>query len=690
MGDVPVRLSSSQIEDILNSLPKYPQSAPYISEKRLSELKQRIFLILKHDIVIKLSKIEELKREIAKQFLSCLLSPGTPIGVITAESIMAPITQATLNAFHFTGTEKGAVSGVTLISEMTAASLLRKNPKAYIHFRNHSLSYDEVYEMYPLLVGITIDSLRLDGEAEYLNVEFDEDGEPMNEWWYSIFLKENEFKNPSHRSPSFLRLKFDTSKLYEYKITTSDIAEKLMINRDFVNGCWCVASPTKIGIVDVFADVDNLSSHQEIINYLNLVTDNSSISDIFFGKILIPKLKYITMRGIPRNENLTPKNYKTLDIILRNDIFNEEKRIYSIRLNKYELRTKMIPVSKLITLLELSGSKVLYHVSDSNKEVWGSGVSSSIRSEISMDLYSKMSIFVESDGDPLKAISDELKKINKEDENGNLSYDRGNPPALVRASEYWYAEIGGNEKVNLEELILLDFVDYKKCYSNEYESMSRVFGIEVARNRLIQDYHSLLSDPYINSKYIVNEVNIQTSPGFITSVSANGAARQNTGTLAKASFQEATTTFIRAALYGKEDPVRDTSSAIFLGKRIALGTGGVSVIKDTLKSEALVGSQTVLDVLHGENFNIDDLPMGHVLGYGGEHVLYREFGDDTYGGLPEWYLPPEPIKTSLPLPPIIKKLLSFNLMNMVRTKSIPNGEVTSIDMDKFERVVSTF
>lgn len=686
----PRKLKHHEIIDILDSIPEYPKIAPLIPEKRLQQIKERIYVVLKHDIEIAPSQIEKLKEQTILCFLRCLMTPGTPLGVITAEAIMAPVTQATLNAFHFTGTEKGAVSGVNQISEIMAASIQRKNPKAFVHFKNHNLCYDEIYEMYPKIVGITIHSLRQDVEVEYLTVEMDEDGNPVNEWWYEYFLKENEFKNPGYRSNSYLRIRFDTTKLYEYKITTSDIAEKLMINRDFVNGCWCVASPTKIGIVDIYADVDNLSSHQEITNYLNLVTDNESVSDIFFGKILIPKLKFITMKGIPRNENLIPKKYTTTDIILQTNPFIEgEEGVYSIRLNKHEMRTKLIPQSKLAALLEMCGSKIIYYVDENKKEVWGKGVSQRLKDEILLDLYKHLTIFVENtNSHPISAISAKIKEISVEDDKGNVLYDRSNPPDVIRASEYWYAEIDGNEKVNLEEILLLDFVDYRKCYSNEYDSLSRIFGIEVARNRIIQDYLSLLSDPYINPKYIVNEVNIQTSPGFITSVSANGAARQNTGTLAKASFQEATTTFIRAAIFGKEDNVKDTSSAIFLGRKISIGTGGVNVIRDTNKSEALVGVQTILDVINSDSFNIDDLPMGRVLGYGGEHVMYREFGDDTYGGLPEWYLPPEPVKTNLPLPPIIQRLLSFNLMNMVRIKSIPNGEVTNFETSNFEKIFS--
>lgn len=664
----PRPLTNKEIKFVLDSLPHFPDSIPYVPGKIREEIQKRLFLVLKDDnLKIEEDKIFELIKIQNEAFTRAIFTPGRPIGIITAEAIIGPVTQATLNAFHHTGTDKGAVNGVQSIGELTAATQNRKRPQAEVHFINKNLTYDEIYALQSKLLGVTLFSLLLHGEYKSVEREFspDEDvkGEPINDWWYKYYLSiNNEFVNPSLRNDNFYRLHFNVDKLYEFNITTTDICNKLMIDPEFNNGCWCIASPTHFGIVDVFADSDNLSSLQKVTNILNIVSDNNSISDIFFGKILVPSLKFINIKGIAHNENLVPRSHKTLDLILRTEKTGVDS-FYIIRINEGVRRIKMIPKEKLISLLEECGIEVYFNGNTLLP------LPKELEEEIEDDMSLHSSLIVKSiEGSPDTVVIDKLKEMNKEDEiTKKPSYDKSSPPNLIKYSQYFYAVVEGSEKVNLEELLALDIVDEKRTFSNEYEDMNRIFGIEVPRNAMIREYSLLLSDPYINPAYIINEVNIQTSPGFITAVSASGAARQNTTTLQRASFQEATNIFIKAAIFGKKDSVKDTSSSIFLGKRIALGTGSVNVISDFNKKMQLVGEQNIAELINNDNFNIDDIPRGQTLGYGDNKVMYTEFGsEEELGGMPNWHLPPVPHRKKGPIPEFIKRIITFNVMNEVK------------------------
>lgn len=55
----------------------------------------------------------------------CVISPGTPVGVVAVQSFSERLTQATLNSFHLSGTKDSPVVGVQSILEMLKAT---KNP----------------------------------------------------------------------------------------------------------------------------------------------------------------------------------------------------------------------------------------------------------------------------------------------------------------------------------------------------------------------------------------------------------------------------------------------------------------------------------------------------------------------------------------------------------------------------------
>jgi len=65
----------------------------------------------------------------------------------------------------------------------------------------------------------------------------------------------------------------------------------------------------------------------------------------------------------------------------------------------------------------------------------------------------------------------------------------------------------------------------------------------------------------------------QTSMGVILPITANGAARQNTGPLQKASFAKPMEAIEEAAFFGRKEAIMSVATSLFVGKKIRIGTG---------------------------------------------------------------------------------------------------------------------
>jgi hypothetical protein len=151
---------------------------------------------------------------------------------------------------------------------------------------------------------------------------------------------------------------------------------------------------------------------------------------------------------------------------------------------------------------------------------------------------------------------------------------------LGKSAEYIYGITNGT---NLIDALAHPLVDSRYTKSNNAHEMIKALGVEAARNFLVLEYiRNFKGD--IEPRHIMLCVDFQTSLGVLLPITSRGAARQQTGPLAKGSFEHAMNTFLEAAAFGKYEEIKSTSTSIFVGKRMILGTGS---FKAKLDVEAL-------------------------------------------------------------------------------------------------------
>ena len=135
---------------------------------------------------------------------------------------------------------------------------------------------------------------------------------------------------------------------------------------------------------------------------------------------------------------------------------------------------------------------------------------------------------------------------------------------------------------NMIDIINNDIVDFTQCKSNDIIEMYEMFGIEAAREILIEEVSSVVDDAgeYINPRHIEILCDIMTSKGELISINRQGINRGDIGPLAKCSFEDTTDQLIKSSIFSEIDNLNGVSSNIMLGQRIKVGTGYSEIYLD--------------------------------------------------------------------------------------------------------------
>jgi DNA-directed RNA polymerase II subunit RPB1 len=172
----------------------------------------------------------------------------------------------------------------------------------------------------------------------------------------------------------------------------------------------------------------------------------------------------------------------------------------------------------------------------------------------------------------------------------------------------WILETDG---INLLSIFNSKYVDYINTYSNDILEIYDCLGIEAARNALIEEVTSIMSDAsYINQRHINLLCDIMTNKGIITPINRQGINRGDVGPLAKCSFEDTTDQLIKAGLFGEKDKLNGVSSNIMMGQVIKAGTGMCDILLD---EEKLIEGLEGLNIPQGNFIDISDKNIDNLL-----------------------------------------------------------------------------
>ena len=142
---------------------------------------------------------------------------------------------------------------------------------------------------------------------------------------------------------------------------------------------------------------------------------------------------------------------------------------------------------------------------------------------------------------------------------------------------------------NLQHILSLDYIDVNRTYSNNIMEMQEHLGIEAARKCLFKEICDVMEfdGGYINYHHIGLLCDRMTCNKKLVSIFRHGINNDNIGPIAKASFEETSEMFLKAARHGELDEMRGVSANIMCGQPGYFGTGACSVYLNTVDMQKM-------------------------------------------------------------------------------------------------------
>jgi len=145
--------------------------------------------------------------------------------------------------------------------------------------------------------------------------------------------------------------------------------------------------------------------------------------------------------------------------------------------------------------------------------------------------------------------------------------------------EIWVLDTTGT---NMIDIFALDFIDFTRTISNDIIEIQDVLGMEAVRQSLYNEFTDVLEfdGAYINHHHYSLLVDRMTFTEKIVAVFRHGLNNDDTGPIAKASFEETPEQFLKAARHGELDIMKGISACIMVGDQGHYGTSSFQVMLD--------------------------------------------------------------------------------------------------------------
>lgn len=128
---------------------------------------------------------------------------------------------------------------------------------------------------------------------------------------------------------------------------------------------------------------------------------------------------------------------------------------------------------------------------------------------------------------------------------------------------------------NLKDIIEVKGVDRDRVLSNDIHDVLRVFGVEAARNTIMNEIKRVIETQGldINERHLRLVADAMTSSGIVKGVTRMGIITDKASVLARATFETPDKEFINATIKGARDELNSVIENILLNQPIPVGTG---------------------------------------------------------------------------------------------------------------------
>jgi len=160
--------------------------------------------------------------------------------------------------------------------------------------------------------------------------------------------------------------------------------------------------------------------------------------------------------------------------------------------------------------------------------------------------------------------------------------------------DLWVLDTTGS---NLMDTFALPFIDFERTYSNDIREIHNILGVEATRQILYNEFVEVMefSDVYINYHHLSLLCDRMTATRKLVPIFRSGLLKDDTGPIAKATFEVHTEVFLDAARHAEFDHMCGVSANVMCGQYGKYGTNSFQVVLDMEEMEKMEG-QDVEDV----------------------------------------------------------------------------------------------
>jgi len=171
------------------------------------------------------------------------------------------------------------------------------------------------------------------------------------------------------------------------------------------------------------------------------------------------------------------------------------------------------------------------------------------------------------------------------------------------AKETWVLDTTGS---NLLDALALDYIDVERTYSNDIKEVFDILGIEAARETIFNEITEVMeaSDASIDYHHLSLLCDRMTCNKDMVSVFRTGILSDDTGPIAKSTFEVHTEVLLSAARHAEFDHMKGVSANVMCGQYGYFGTNSFQLVLDM---KTMIDLENEVSDVKDKNEEIDSM-----------------------------------------------------------------------------------
>ncbi len=200
-----------------------------------------------------------------------------------------------------------------------------------------------------------------------------------------------------------------------------------------------------------------------------------------------------------------------------------------------------------------------------------------IKGKVSSSPDDEYTVIVELDPEAYPSMID-LQKVRDKILNTKIKGIKDIRKVIIQQKEGEYVLV--TEGSNLEQVLKVEGVDYRRTITNNIREIEEVLGIEAAREAIIREIKDVLEDQGldVDIRHIMIVADMMTRTGWVRQVGRHGIAGSKRSVLARAAFEVTVKHLVDAAVSGELDKLTGVTENVIVGQPIPMGTSMVGLM----------------------------------------------------------------------------------------------------------------